>query len=93
VIALAAHIRQLGIKEAALALNEHFNVLAAPKPASSTKGLHGPRNPQEAAQRAEPDHEAVQALGIPGDVARTLWSGLGAAGNHGQARARGPARA
>jgi DNA primase len=84
-IFLAAHAKQLGLRDAALELKKHLvdigvrdvNRPAAPPKAPETR-QEAPRATKEGFKGLdylEHEHEAVQALGIPAEVAQALGIG------------------
>jgi CHC2 zinc finger len=81
VIALTAHIKGIGMKEAAAFLAEHFQTDEAPKPRPPVATV--PSNSSPKKEKAglnpltylQPKHPAVQALGIDAETAENFGAG------------------
>jgi DNA primase len=75
-IALTAHVKQLGLRDAALELHSHFRAGAPPKaPGRPQEAARAPSEGFQGLDYLEADNDAVQALGIPVEVAQALGIG------------------
>jgi DNA primase len=85
-IALCAHVRQIPMREAALAIAEHFGVGDTParRPAASTTPTKPPGgrafDAEAYAKRLDPNHDALAALGIAPETFQAFGSGYAAGG-------------
>jgi len=83
VISLVAHIKGVSMKDAAMMIHDKF---MQPAPAASSKVLESPPTSSNVldkiAARLAPEHQAVQSMGFPPDIAKALSVGFDARGYH-----------